>query len=87
MHGPFKCPDCGTWWSGNEHRCRPNLNPPGITVEPYVVAPNVPSFGACCTCHGSCNHVGQHFDCGRHGGYTSPGVTWGTVLSVGSRAS
>lgn len=19
--GPFKCPDCGVWWAGFEHRC------------------------------------------------------------------
>lgn len=19
--GPFKCPDCGVWWAGVEHRC------------------------------------------------------------------
>ena len=23
LPGPWKCPDCGTWWSGFEHRCRP----------------------------------------------------------------
>lgn len=21
VSGPFKCPDCGTWWTGSEHRC------------------------------------------------------------------
>ena len=85
MHGPFKCPDCGTWWSGFEHRCRPTIPGTGITVEPFVVPG---SFGSCCTCRGTCNHTGQHFDCGRHGSYgVSPNVTWGTVLSVGSRAS
>lgn len=20
--GPFKCPDCGVWWAGLEHRCK-----------------------------------------------------------------
>ena len=20
---PFKCPDCGIWWAGLEHRCQP----------------------------------------------------------------
>ena len=20
--GPFKCPDCGTWWAAGEHRCQ-----------------------------------------------------------------
>lgn len=27
--GPFKCPDCDTWWAGFEHRCQkssPNSN-------------------------------------------------------------
>jgi hypothetical protein len=30
---PWKCPDCGVWWSGIEHRCaegvhRVDTNPP-----------------------------------------------------------
>jgi hypothetical protein len=20
--GPFKCPECGVWWAGEEHRCK-----------------------------------------------------------------
>ena len=20
--GPYKCPECGVWWSGLEHRCQ-----------------------------------------------------------------
>lgn len=25
--GPYKCPDCGVWWSGFEHRCaKPDLS-------------------------------------------------------------
>ena len=22
LPGPYKCPDCGTWWTGPEHRCQ-----------------------------------------------------------------
>ena len=22
MTAPFKCPDCGIWWAGLEHRCK-----------------------------------------------------------------
>lgn len=22
--GPFKCPECGAWWAGGEHRCPPS---------------------------------------------------------------
>ena len=29
--GPFKCPDCGVWWVGPEHRCGV------VAVEPYPV--------------------------------------------------
>lgn len=35
--GPFKCPDCNTWWAGFEHRCAkspPNTNT--VTVGPVV---------------------------------------------------
>lgn len=21
--GPYKCPECGIWWAGLEHRCQP----------------------------------------------------------------
>ena len=35
--GPFKCPDCGVWWVGYEHRCAPAqkwaTNVPGISVQ------------------------------------------------------
>lgn len=23
MNDPIKCPDCGTWWRGQEHKCAP----------------------------------------------------------------
>jgi hypothetical protein len=31
---PWKCPDCGTWWSGLEHRCAPT----GVGTEVGTVA-------------------------------------------------
>lgn len=34
--GPFKCPECGIWWAGFEHRCALPL-PATVTVGvPYV---------------------------------------------------
>lgn len=33
--GPFKCPDCGVWWAGFEHRCRMPVATTGtITIQP-----------------------------------------------------
>lgn len=43
--GPYKCPDCGIWWAGFEHRCRvmPDTNttnsPPYITYIPTRANP------------------------------------------------
>lgn len=39
--GPFKCPDCGTWWTG-EHRC-----PPPVVQPP---APATGGYTVRCTC-------------------------------------
>jgi hypothetical protein len=41
--GPYKCPDCGVWWAGPEHRCPPSTTTTGanITITP----------AAGCTCH------------------------------------
>jgi hypothetical protein len=38
MGPPYKCPDCGIWWAGLEHRCRPTQtvttgNPATFTVR------------------------------------------------------
>lgn len=27
--GPYKCPDCGIWWAGFEHRCQPSATTTG----------------------------------------------------------
>jgi hypothetical protein len=37
--GPFKCPDCGVWWAGFEHRCPPTATTTGgnVTVNDTVV--------------------------------------------------
>jgi hypothetical protein len=58
--GPFKCPDCGIWWAGFEHRCAPavsttgsvTIEPRRVTVTPYLV----------CTCGNiPPNYVGDWF--------------------------
>jgi hypothetical protein len=36
--GPFKCPECGVWWAGFEHRCERPLTATG-TNEPLVIRP------------------------------------------------
>lgn len=43
---PFKCPDCGTWWAGLEHRCATGATPTGTAPmevpwrwTPYVAPP------------------------------------------------
>ncbi len=43
--GPFKCPDCGVWWAGFEHRCAPVQTATGTSG--YVTV----SDTATCTCH------------------------------------
>ena len=35
---PYKCPDCGTWWSGLEHRCQPSMTSTG--TGPFVIRPD-----------------------------------------------
>ena len=40
VFGPFKCPDCGTWWAGFEHRCREpeeSTSTTRITADPMSV--------------------------------------------------
>lgn len=44
--GPFKCPDCGTWWAGFEHRCR-QAAPATTTV---TTGPITTDFTVRCTC-------------------------------------
>ncbi len=45
--GPFKCPDCGIWWAGLEHRCKwYDLHPPATTdTKPWSG-----DFTVRCTC-------------------------------------
>lgn len=31
---PWKCPDCGVWWSGLEHRCAPTVPGNSTNVPP-----------------------------------------------------
>jgi len=41
--GPYKCPECGIWWAGLEHRC----SPPGPSV---TTNPIINTFTVRCTC-------------------------------------
>jgi hypothetical protein len=34
--GPYKCPDCGIWWAGFEHRCQPLGTSTGTTIREYL---------------------------------------------------
>lgn len=50
--GPFKCPDCGVWWAGFEHRCAPATTgtaawPPNVPTWPY---PGTNSISTGCRC-------------------------------------
>jgi len=42
---PWKCPDCGTWWSGLEHRC-----PPIQTWSGKITNAPPASFTVTCNC-------------------------------------
>lgn len=45
---PFKCPDCGVWWAGLEHRCAPTVAATGaVPVGSYDTLGVAPI----CTCH------------------------------------
>jgi hypothetical protein len=33
---PWKCPDCGVWWAGLEHRCQPTVTTGGVTYATWV---------------------------------------------------
>ena len=49
--GPFKCPDCGIWWSGLEHRCAPtgaSTTWPTYVGDPVPASVLPPQTG--CTC-------------------------------------
>jgi hypothetical protein len=56
---PFKCPDCGVWWVGPEHRCAQPQVGPGTNAPmevpwrwtPYVPAPITSGTLRDCICH------------------------------------
>ena len=50
---PWKCEDCGTWWSGLEHRCQPTVDSTG-TGAPFVPFdwPTIARIGG--TTYGAC---------------------------------
>lgn len=61
LGGPYKCPDCGVWWAGFEHRC------PTIITE---TKSNL-SFGHCHGCITVRCHQNDHQPCMLHeGGWT-----------------
>lgn len=71
--GPFKCPDCGIWWAGLEHRCQPIQTATGtIAVQPPKV----------CTCpqpiDWSHTYIGDPLPCPVHGGGTTT-ITYTSV--------
>lgn len=75
MPEPFKCPDCGTWWAGTEHRCR-------TEIRLDWVPPNPGTFTVHCTCPPerftvpNQNWVGT---CPLHDTQTSYTSPWATV--------
>jgi len=76
--GPFKCPDCGVWWAGFEHRCRPpetgaTANPPWSPGPAPTTATG--TYSSPCTCSPVGPFPSQ--SCPRHGWtiqYTMPTV-------------
>ncbi len=68
--GPYKCPECGVWWAGFEHRCRPSETTTGATIdrllirndEPVVVkTQSTTSAPYCAVCQGW--HIPGHGPC------------------------
>lgn len=79
--GPFKCPECGIWWAGIEHRCRP------ATVSPDA---NVPSPSTWPGGAGGTGSIPPR--CGSCGGFHIPGQcplfgTWCKVDMINTTAS
>jgi len=50
--GPFKCPDCGIWWAGFEHRCQPAKSASGPEWPGWIPPETVRSASSTvrCTC-------------------------------------
>jgi len=46
VNEPLKCPDCGTWWRGEEHKCPPIWQP--ATAPRVDLGGTIVSGG--CTC-------------------------------------
>ena len=44
-YGPVKCPDCGTWWRADEHRC-----PKAFKYPPIVTNQASASYTVECSC-------------------------------------
>jgi hypothetical protein len=54
---PWNCPECGVWWAGLEHRCRPaevgtGTDPfkPYIPAPPYIPPASGGTYTLTCSC-------------------------------------
>ena len=59
--GPFKCPDCGTWWAGVEHRCPPTITTTGSGVVVSPTPYTVQDYRVCTCGQIPPNYVGDWF--------------------------
>ena len=55
--GPFKCVECGVWWAGMEHRCKPLQPATGTGVTVTMPA------GHCHGCMTAICHAADHIPC------------------------
>ena len=61
LGGPYKCPDCGIWWAGYEHRCKVN-----------TVNTNTIKITHCHGCISAYCILDDHVPCMEHaGGWTT----------------
>ena len=75
--GPFKCPDCGTWWAGFEHRCRQPIVTTTPTIQPYE--PTTIQWPGCTCAQIPPNYVGDWFCPAHHYTITSIWYSGGSM--------
>jgi hypothetical protein len=56
--GPFKCPECGVWWVGLEHRCKSEFS----SSTNYRLTLN----GHCHGCSSAYCTLNDHVPCMQH---------------------
>ena len=71
----LKCPDCGIWWAGLEHRCQPAQTTTG-TVPPVVISD---PKGCTCPRYQPPYTIGDPPPCPVHNPPNTSSVTWGTA--------